>query len=238
MTTELAEPVLGVLGGMGPVATADFLLRLARLTPATRDQDHLPTIVYSDPQTPDRSDAIVAGGPSPLPALARGVDFLNRSGCALVAIPCNSAHYWYEDLAARSGVPIVHIADATSAELAGRTGQPVGVMGTDGTIRSRIYQQRLGAAGISVIDLTDLGDANPVMRGIRAMKAGEERLARDNLQAAGRELVRRGATTLVLACTDVSAALAGVGAVAGAPVLDAADCLARTSLVKLGRQPG
>jgi aspartate racemase len=234
-------PVLGVLGGMGPVATADFLLRLARATPAGQDQDHLPTIVYSDPQTPDRSDSILGIGPSPLPAMARGIDFLNRAGCAVIAIPCNTAHYWYDDLAARSATPILHIADATAAELAGTAGaadaagQNVGIMATDGTVRAGIYQRRLAAAGVRPIELTDLGPANPVMRGIRAMKAGRPVEATDLLREAGAELVRRGATALVLACTDVSAALAGTDPVAGTPTVDAADCLARASLATLGR---
>jgi aspartate racemase len=239
MTTE---PVLGVLGGMGPVATADFLLRLARLTPAGRDQDHVPTIVYSDPQTPDRSDAILGVGPSPLPALRRGVEFLSRAGCALIAIPCNTAHYWYDELVARSAVPILHIADAAAGELTGAGGRTVGILATDGTIRAGIYQTRLAACGLAAIDLTDLGgpdgEPNPVMRGIRAVKAGQDALARDTLRGAGQELVRRGATALVLACTDVSAALAGTSSLAGVPVLDAADCLARASLAKLGRHAG
>lgn len=149
-----APNVLGVLGGMGPAATADFLLRLARLTPAARDQDHLPTIVYFDPLTPDRSDAILGRGPSPLQAM---------------------------------------------------------------------------------LHLTYLGATNPVMRGIRARKAGREAAARETLHAAAQQLVGRGAGALVLACTDVSAALAGVTSIDGTPVLDASDCLALASLDHLAR---
>jgi aspartate racemase len=232
------RPTLGVLGGMGPAATADFLARLARLTPATCDQDHVPTIVYSDPQTPDRSDAILGLGPSPLPAMLKGVNFLNHSGCALIAVPCNSAHYWHEELARHSTVPVLHIADATAERLREGGGSPVGLLATDGTVRAGIYRDRLHSAGIDTLDLTDLADANPVMRGIRALKGGQVSLARQTLQAAGEELVRRGATTLILGCTDVSVALAGVTNVAGAAVIDASDCLARACIVKLGGHPG
>jgi len=236
MTTT--EPVLGVLGGMGPAATADFMARLARLTPADRDQDHIPTIVYSDPTTPDRSDAILGNGPSPLPALVRGIEFLNRAGCALIAIPCNTAHYWYADLAGRSRAPILHIVDATADRLRSRGGVgTVGVLATDGTIRAGIYQERLGAAGMGTVDLTDQGDRNPVMRGIRAVKAGREAEARDLLHAAATELVRRGADVLVVGCTDVSVALAGSASVAGVAVVDASDCLALAAVDKLGRRP-
>ena len=235
MTTERW---LGVLGGMGPAATADFLLRLARLTPATRDQDHLPSVVYSDPQTPDRSDAILGRGPSPLPALLRGIEFLNRAGCALIAIPCNSAHHWYQQMAEHSNVPILHIADAAAGRLQGRPAvRTVGVLATDGTIRSRIYQPRLDTAGIATLDLSGLGAANPVMRGIRAMKAGQAAMARETLRTAGQQLVGRGAQALLLACTDVSAALAGVTEINGTPVVDASDCLAQACLDRLRDQP-
>jgi aspartate racemase len=235
----MATEVLGVLGGMGPAATADFLLRLARLTPAARDQDHLPTIVYSDPQTPDRSDAILGRGPSPLPALLRGIEFLNQAGCALIAIPCNSAHHWYEQMADHSTVPILHIADAAAGRLRHRPGvRTVGVLATDGTIRSGIYQPRLGAAGVATLELAGLGEANPVMRGIRAMKAGQEAVARETLRTAGQQLVGRGAQALVLACTDVSAALAGVTEIDATPVLDASDCLAQASLDRLHSRTG
>jgi aspartate racemase len=241
-TTEPArEPArersLGVLGGMGPAATADFLARLARLTPAARDQDHIATIVYSDPATPDRSDAILGHGESPLPALLKGIDFLNRVGCALIAIPCNTAHHWYRDLAARSAAPVLHIVDATADRLRSASDiDTVGVMATDGTLRAAIYQDRLGAAGIRTAHLTELGDRNPVMRGIRAMKAGRDDQARDLLHDAGHELVRRGAQALVVGCTDVSAALAGTTSVAGVEVLDASDCLALAAIDKLGRR--
>jgi aspartate racemase len=233
MTTD---PALGVLGGMGPAATADFLLRLARLTRAERDQDHVPTIVYSDPRTPDRSDAILGRGPDPLPAMLRGIEFLERAGCALIAIPCNTAHHWYDDLARRSSVPILHIADAAARQLRSLpTSRKVGILATDGTLRSGIYQARLDAAGFATVDLTDLGDGNPVMRGIRAMKAGQDAAAREALTAGGRTLVQRDAGALLIACTDVSAAMVDVTSLSGVPVLDASTCLALASLAKLGK---
>jgi aspartate racemase len=236
MLNGLPAPTLGVLGGMGPAATADFLARLARLTPAHRDQDHIPTIVYSDPRTPDRSDAILGSGPSPVPAMLHGIDFLNQVGCALIAVPCNTAHYWYDELAARSQVPVLHIVDSTIARLRAWTVRRVGVLATDGTIRSGIYHRRLQAAGLEALDLVD-DEANPVMHGIRLMKGGDPSGAEKLLLTAAEELVRRGADALVLGCTDVSAALAGTSNVGRAPVLDAADCLAEASITRLAPVP-
>jgi aspartate racemase len=236
-TSAIEARSLGVLGGMGPAATADFLVRLAALTSAAIDQDHAPIIVYSDPQTPDRSDAILGMGPSPLPAMTRGIHFLNRAGCALIAIPCNTAHYWYEQLVEQSATPILHIADAVIDHLRRLEGTgTVGILATDGTIRSGIYQDRLLAAGFATVDLTDMGKTNLAMRGIREMKSGRGRDARQTLTAGARELTRRGAGAVLIACTDASAALADVTELNGTPVIDASTCLARVSLEKLGKR--
>ena len=93
---------LGVLGGMGPLATADFLRKLVKKTPAGIDQEHIPVLLYGDCTIPDRTANIVGGGLSPLPKLLDGIRFLNESGAKVICIPCNSAHCWYEEMQAAS----------------------------------------------------------------------------------------------------------------------------------------
>lgn len=87
--------MLGVLGGMGPAAGAYFAYRLALLTDVGSDQEHLPVLLVNDPQIPDRSDAVLGRGTSPLPAMRKGLQFLEASGCSCAVIPCNTAHHWY-----------------------------------------------------------------------------------------------------------------------------------------------
>src|ERR1700735_4777136 len=94
------ETMLGVLGGMGPLASAQFMLRLTLLTPASRDQDHIPTVLWSDPRVPDRTRRHLAGGDDPLPRLLRGIAGLRNAGCGAIAIPCNTAHAWYDAMQA------------------------------------------------------------------------------------------------------------------------------------------
>src|SRR5699024_9848860 len=140
---DSAGRVLGVLGGMGPAATADFLDKLAARTPAARDQEHIATIVYSDPSTPDRSDAMVAGGPDPAPALVRGIEFLCSAGVSAIVVPCNSAHFWFDQMQQAATVPVLHIVDAVAEQVRG-TGPGItrlGLMSTDGTARSGVYQR-------------------------------------------------------------------------------------------------
>ncbi|WP_235019944.1 aspartate/glutamate racemase family protein [Ruania rhizosphaerae] len=225
---ESAGPLLGVLGGMGPAATADFLAKLAVRTSARRDQDHIATLVYSDPTTPDRSDAILGTGADPAPALRHGVRFLSDAGARAIAVPCNSAHYWFDEMQAESDVPIFHIVDAVAQQIQRDTSAVtrLGLMSTDGTARSGVYN-RLADHGYDLLDLTDLGSASAVMRGIRLVKAGDLEGARDVLVEAAALLAQRGAQGIVYGCTDISAVLGPSPSGVTVPVWDSADALAQ-----------
>ncbi|WP_246673047.1 MULTISPECIES: aspartate/glutamate racemase family protein [unclassified Mesorhizobium] len=107
---------LGVIGGLGPLASADFYFKLTRMTQAFRDNEHVPAVILSVPQLPDRTEAILAGHDGPLASLKAAVSTLNALGVACIAMPCNTAHHWYEQLAASSQARIIHIADAVVAE--------------------------------------------------------------------------------------------------------------------------
>lgn len=215
-------PLVGVLGGMGPLATVDFLAKLVEETPATRDQEHVPTVVWSVPQVPDRQQALAGTGSSPLPAMLAGIARLNAAGATRIAIACNTAHHWFDALAAASEAPLIHIVDATLAALGPvPAAGPVGLIATRGLVASGLYQRRLGAAGLAVITSTDDEFDTLFTPGCYAVKRnalaeGGALLA----QACGR-LRARGAGRLVLACTEVPVALAHVHS----PLLaDAIDC--------------
>jgi len=120
------KPTLGVLGGMGAMATVDFLRKLVEATPAERDQEHIPLIVRFCPEVPDRAAALAGAGPSPQPALVAAAVELAAAGAQALAIPCNTAHYWYDALCAAVPIPILHIVDAALAELQRRGMSPQG----------------------------------------------------------------------------------------------------------------
>jgi len=96
--------MLGVLGGMGPMATVDFLKKLVEATPAARDQDHLGVMVAQAPGIPDRTGAILGEGPDPLPAMTIALRRLEAAGATRIAIPCNTAHHWHGALQALTPV--------------------------------------------------------------------------------------------------------------------------------------
>ncbi|HEX4259966.1 MAG TPA: aspartate/glutamate racemase family protein, partial [Acetobacteraceae bacterium] len=120
----MMQRMLGVLGGMGPLASAHFMVRLTELTPAACDQAHIPAVLWSDPRVPDRTEAWLGNGADPLPFLLRGLRGLAQAGCGAVAIPCNTAHGWHAAMAAAGILPILHIVDATAAELRRRAVPP------------------------------------------------------------------------------------------------------------------
>jgi aspartate racemase len=111
---------------MGAMATVDFLRKLVEATPAERDQEHIPLIVRFCPEVPDRAAALAGAGPSPQPALVAAAVELAAAGAQALAIPCNTAHYWYDALCAAVPIPILHIVDAAVAELQRRGMSPPG----------------------------------------------------------------------------------------------------------------
>ena len=175
--------MIGVLGGMGPAATVDFMAKLIRLSPVGREQDHLPVVVVSDPRVPDRVAPILEGrGDSPLAGHARRHPARSSGpGRSCVAIPCHTAHAWYEQLAAGTELPILHIVDGALAELERLAvpAGPLGLLATAATLEAGLYQERLAAAG------------HPALAA-RARGHGRERAAGDR---AGQARPRRGGGT-------------------------------------------
>ena len=226
--------MLGILGGMGPLAGATFLARLTLLTPAVRDQDHVPCVLWSDPRVPDRTAARLTGGPDPLPFLLRGVRGLETAGCEAVAIPCNTAHGWYDDLAAATRLPILHIVDATAAELRrlGLESGRIGLLGTAGTLAMRLYQERLEPLGYDCLVPEAAEMQTLVSPAIAEVKANRVAAARVPLMDAAARLVARGADAVVLGCTEIPLAISAEtdAAELGVPIADSIDALARAAL--------
>ncbi|MBS4098549.1 MAG: amino acid racemase [Sulfuricella sp.] len=180
--------MLGILGGMGPAATADFFTKLVALTPAQCDQEHIPLLISCLPQTPDRTAAILGHGPSCLPALLAGLRRLTDGGAQAIAIPCNASHHWHAQLQAAVAAPILHIADAAIAALPPGDGT-VMLMATRGTLASGFYQRKLSALGrrwqvpaadeqpavdevIAAIKRADLAGASAALQGLWTAFAG------------------------------------------------------------------
>jgi len=227
----VADRVLGVLGGMGPLASAQFMLRLTLLTPAERDQDHIPTVLWSDPRVPDRGAARDGTGPDPLPALVRGLLGLQAAGCGAVAIPCNTAHGWIAGMKAATALPILHIVDAAAADLRRLEVPPgpVGLMGTAATLAMRLYQDQLSALGWDCLVPAPDEMARLVTPAIALVKANRVAEAYAPLAEAAALLARRDAQAIILGCTEIPLGIAA-GPALPVPVVDTIDALARAAV--------
>ena len=162
--------MIGVLGGMGPLATVDFMEKVIGLTRAESDQQHLPMVVANLPQIPDRSRSILGGDEAPLPYLLKGIDLLNRNEVGLIAIPCNSSHHWYAQMSARSAAPVLHIAETCVAAVPAGVSRAA-VLATRGALASGFYQRALATRDIEPV-VPDDATQHTVDTCIRDIKAG------------------------------------------------------------------
>jgi aspartate racemase len=196
--------MIGVLGGMGPMATADFLKKLINATSAERDSDHIPFIAYSLPQIPDRTVAILDNGPSPLPYLISMSKVLKTAGADFGVIACNTAHHWYDDLIGSTDLEFIHIADAVSAALRQRElpSKKIGLMATPGTIASGFYQAHLARFGYDC-QVSDDSGIELIHAGIKDVKANDLLGAYDKFMVEVEAFQRKNITTIILGCTEL-----------------------------------
>ena len=157
---------LGILGGMGPKATAVFMDKIIEHTDAEHDQDHLDMIIVNHATLPDRTTVILEREEAQfLAAVERDLQLLAHAEATHIAIPCNTSHYFYDALQAMSSVPIIHMVDETVQVMAGRYGRgsKIGLLATNGTVRSGIYRQICERHGL-VLHLPDEATQNRMMR--------------------------------------------------------------------------
>ena len=198
------EQKLGVLGGMGPQATQVFYQFVLDRTDAARDQDHLPTLILSDTQIPDRTQAILSGDTSALyQRLRDDAKLLERCGCTAIAIPCNTSHCFVDQLRGEVGVPILHMIRETARVLASQGKRRAGILATDGTLRMGLYQRECAAAGLEAVS-PDPRTQRLVMAVIYDESKQGETGSRDKFANIDRAILAAGCDCAVLACTELS----------------------------------
>jgi len=227
------KKTIGILGGMGPEATLYCFQKIIEATPAKRDQDHFRVVMDSNPNVPDRTAAIVGGGPSPVPMLVKGCEALERAGADFIVMPCVSAHFFQEELRKQIRLPLISIFDAvvdnileTHSEI-----RTVGLMGTSGTVQGGLFQKRLAAGGIETV-VCDVDQQALVMAAIYDIKNAQPARSRTQitvaLVAAAESLVSHGAEGIIAGCTEIPLALKQEDL--AAPYFDAVEALARSAV--------
>lgn len=221
---------LGVLGGMGPAATLDFLAKLQAFTPAESDQDHIRVIVDINPKVPDRNVAGSGAGP----VLAEMAGALAGAGAEVLAIACNTAHAHADLIQRASGLPLVDMIE-TGASAARDTGaMRVGVLGTKGALR--LYREYLAAQAMGMVTL-EPHRQEAFMEALYRIKGGDRSAAvRRDLKALADELVAGGAEAIIAGCTEVPLVLRQEDL--KVELIDPAELLARRCVaVCLGLEP-
>lgn len=226
--------MVGILGGMGPMATVEAFRRITLATPAQTDQEHLHVIVDSDASIPDRTDALTRGGPSPLPGLLASARRLVLAGVDIICMPCNTAHVYFEPLQGALDVPVVHMLEEAASVVAREGDRSLGLLATTGTVASGVYTDVFLGRGLQVIT-PEPPFQRLVSEAIGLIKAGRLSEGLEILLPVGAELRRTGARTLVLGCTEISLLAPQLAPVC--PVLDALQVMVDSTVdYALGRR--
>jgi len=202
------KKTIGILGGMGPEATAYFFELLIKKTRAACDQEHIPILIWNNPKIPPRTDAILGRGRSPLPLLLEGIRILEKGGAGLIIMPCITAHYYAPKLEARAKVPLVNLLDESLgyAQKYFPAIKRTGLIASSGTVASKLFHKTFEKAGIEVIapghdEQRHIQNAIFGKNGIKAgCTTGEPR---KTIIAIARLLIRRGAEAVIAGCTEI-----------------------------------
>lgn len=226
------KKVLGVIGGLGPIATAHFMELVIRMTDAAIDQEHLDIIIYSYPSIPDRTGYILDNTkPSPLVPMVNIGKQLAQQGADYIAIPCLTAHYFYDSLERDIPVPIINGLDATAAHLRANGISRVGIMATDGTVTSGLFHRAIAAHGMTPITPSAPRQAD-VMHLIYDNIKANLPPDMERFHAVQQELQQQGAQAIILGCTELS--LIKRDYPIGGGFIDAMEVLAQQSVILCG----
>jgi aspartate racemase len=223
--------MIGVIGGMGPLATADFFRKVIECTSAEDDAGHVPLLISSDPRIPPRPAAILAQAESPLPALRTVRDRLLAAGVQALVMPCNTAHCWHADLLGDCPVPFPSIvsvsAEAALARQASGGNARVGLIATRATLAADLFEPELARRGLQAVPPSDDTLDRWILPAIAWVKAGRVDEAQPLMAQAVERLLADGADFVLLACTEAPLALAEAPSPLRARAIDTTLELAR-----------
>ena len=203
----MEKKVIGIIGGMGPLATSDLFKKIILNTDAKSDQEHIRVLIDNNTEIPDRTDSILHGGKSPLPELIKSAALLWAMGAEILVMPCNTAHYYHAELQKNIGIPILNMIDLTRAAILKSGAKRVGLLATEGTLRSGIYQSAFSGSGIEIITPTEsegrvIGDL--IYKGV---KAGDRDYDVSSARGVMDAMLLRGAEIFILGCTELPPAM-------------------------------
>lgn len=231
------KKTIGILGGMGPEATAYFYELIVNQTRAETDQEHIKVIIYSNPEIPPRTDAILKRGPSPTPLLVEGFQRLKNAGADFVVMPCVTAHYFYPEVRNQVDIPLISLLDESAkwAKVEVPELRKAGLVASSGTLESRLFHDAFANAGIEVLNPEE-EEQSLVMEAIfgpKGIKAGFiTGFSKETLVSIAKVLVARGADAIIAGCTEVPLVLKGLDI--PVPLIDPLRIAAQACILEAG----
>lgn len=200
----MKNTVLGIIGGLGPAATVYFMDLCTRMTPATHDREHVEMLIHSVPDTPDRTEYILGKSQdSPVPQIIRVGQGLVSLGADVIAIPCMTAHAFHQEIQSNISVPVLNGISLTANALSCAGVKKVGVMATDGTIKTGLFEKEFEKLGIETAELSPKGQGKVMSLIYDDIKSGEVPNM-TSFAEVREEFIKNGAECIVLGCTELS----------------------------------
>ncbi|MFC1529210.1 aspartate/glutamate racemase family protein [Gemmatimonadota bacterium] len=231
ITPESSRKIVGIIGGMGPEATAEFYMRLVKQTPADRDQDHLHVVMDGNAAIPDRTESFRNNSNATMNAIVTSALRLEKMGAEVMAMPCNNAHLWYEDITARLSVPLLNMVEEVFVAVKAAGLKRVGLLATAGTVESGLYERYAGEVDLLLPSGEEKIWIHEAIYEVKAGSGSEERvqIGKQDMLGIVAGYRKRGAEGVILGCTEVPL-LIGQADLPGFPVFDSTDILVDATL--------
>jgi len=195
--------IIGIIGGMGPLATKDLFEKIILNTEAKCDQEHIQVFIDNNINIPDRTKAILRQGEDPLQEMLKSGKRLEALGSDVIIMPCNTAHYFFHELSGQLKVPVINMLEVTAKRAYESGYRKVGILATDGTIRSGVYAKAMEKYGIDIVVPGEAGQKAVMDIIYKGIKAGKIQVDTAPFLTAIEELQANGAEALVLGCTEL-----------------------------------
>ncbi|MCX6583445.1 MAG: amino acid racemase [Candidatus Aminicenantes bacterium] len=229
---------IGILGGMGPEATVHMFNLIVKYTKADTDQEHIPIIVFNNPKIPDRTTAILHGGPSPLQALVESAKLLEKAGADLIVMPCHTAHYFYNEIITHIHIPFLHLQRETLRCMEQQPGniKRFGLIATAGTIKMGLFQAVFNESKKGLEIITPGSEDREIMMaamyGEKGIKRGFKEEPRELLLKVIAHLKEQGVEAIIAGCSETSLVLRE--SEMQLPVIDPLKITAKAAILKAG----
>lgn len=205
------KKTIGIIGGMGPMATCDLFQKILETADADSDQAYPRVVIDCNSEIPDRTEAILAGGADPVPEMVRSAVRLEGMGADVLVMACNTAHYFYDRVQSFVRIPILNMLEETARHLKERGIQKAALLATDGTVQSGVYGDAFERQGIELILPSDEGQKSVMDLIYNGVKKNDFTIPTDEFVGELDTLFERGAQTLVLGCTELPIAFSRFG---------------------------